>query len=299
MVSGTVAASKTVIKERKRSYWNDVAKRFSRHKLAMVGLAVLVLEVVCVLALPVLLGLDPYSMDPASGFGAPPSAAHILGTDEVGRDVFARIIYGGRTSLFVGLISALISLAIGVPLGLFAGYYKGVAGVLVMRLADVFMSVPSMILVLVLVSVIGPSIQSVTIVIGIMGWPQFARQLYGNVLAVREKDYVQAAVAVGEKDRRIMMKYILPNAFAPVIIAFTFSIASASLQESSLSFLGMGVQLPQASWGNIMYAAQSITVLSQRPWLWLPPGLALLITVLSINFFGDGLRDALDPKTKL
>ncbi|MDO5551694.1 MAG: ABC transporter permease, partial [Lachnospiraceae bacterium] len=188
---------------------------------------------------------------------------------------------------------------IGVPLGLLAGYYKGAAGVLVMRLADVFMSVPSMILVLVLVAVIGPSIESVTIVIGVMGWPQFARQLYGNVLAVREKDYVQAAVAIGEKDGRIMMKYILPNAFAPVIIAFTFSIASAILQESSLSFLGMGVQLPQASWGNIMYAAQSITVLSKRSWLWLPPGLALLITVLSINFLGDGLRDALDPKTRL
>lgn len=299
MSSTTVMAARTAAKERKRSYWNDVIKRFTRHKLAMVGLVVIVLELVCVLVLPALLQLDPYSMDPASGFGAPPSAAHILGTDEVGRDVFARIIYGGQTSLFVGLVSALVSLAIGVPLGLLAGYYRGAAGVLVMRLADVFMSVPSMILVLVLVAVIGPSIQSVTLVIGVMGWPQFARQLYGNVLAVREKDYVQAAVAIGEKNGRIMLKYILPNAFAPVIIAFTFSIASAILQESSLSFLGMGVQLPQASWGNIMYAAQSITILSKRPWLWLPPGLALLITVLSINFFGDGLRDALDPKTKL
>lgn len=288
-----------VTKERKRSYWHDVFKRFSRHKLAMAGLAVIALELVLVLALPLALHLDPYSMNTDSGFGAPPIAAHPLGTDEVGRDVFARIVYGGRTSLFVGLVSALVSLAIGVPLGLLAGYYKGVPGVMVMRLADIFMSVPSMILVLVLVSMIGPSIQSVTIVIGVMGWPQFARQLYGSVLAVREKDYVQAAVAIGEKSWRIILKYILPNAFAPVIITFTFSIASAILQESSLSFLGMGVQLPQASWGNIMYAAQSITVLSQRPWLWVPPGLALLITVLSINFFGDGLRDALDPKTKL
>ena len=150
-----------------------------------------------------------------------------------------------------------------------------------------------------LVAVIGPSIQSVTIVIGIMGWPQFARQLYGNVLSVREKDYVEAAVAIGEKNGRIMRKYILPNAFAPVIITFTFSIASAILQESGLSFLGMGVQTPQASWGNIMYAAQSITILSKKPWMWIPPGVALLLTVLSFNFFGDGLRDALDPKTKL
>ena len=298
-MSHAVSGSRAAPSERKRSYWNDVAMRFSRHKLAMAGLTILALELVCVLVLPLLLHLDPYSMNTGSGFGAPPSAAHLLGTDEVGRDVFARVVYGGRTSLFVGLISALISLAIGVPLGLLAGYYKGIPGVAVMRLADIFMSVPSMILVLVLVAMIGPSIQSVTIVIGVMGWPQFARQLYGSVLAVREKDYVQAAVAIGEKNRRIILKYILPNAFAPVIITFTFSIASAILQESSLSFLGMGVQLPQASWGNIMYAAQSITVLSQRPWLWLPPGLALLVTVLSINFFGDGLRDALDPKTKL
>lgn len=283
----------------RRSYWLDVLERFTRHKLAMAGLMVILAELVFVILLPVVMKMNPYSMDAVGGFGAAPSAAHILGTDDVGRDVFARLIYGGRTSLFVGILSAIISLVIGVPLGLVAGYYKGAPGIVIMRLADVFMSVPSMILVLVLVAVIGPSIQSVTIVIGIMGWPQFARQLYGNVLSVREKDYVEAAVAIGEKNGRIMRKYILPNAFAPVIITFTFSIASAILQESGLSFLGMGVQTPQASWGNIMYSAQSITILSQKPWMWIPPGVALLLTVLSFNFFGDGLRDALDPKTKL
>ena len=294
-----MAANNTAGTSRKRSYWLDVLKRFSRHRLAMAGLAIILVEIVLVLVLPGALRLDPYSMDAIGGFGAAPSAAHCLGTDEVGRDVFSRIVYGGRTSLYVGLLSALISLMIGVPLGVLAGYYQGFAGVLVMRLADVFMSVPSMILVLVLVSVVGPSIESVTIVIGVMGWPQFARQIYGNVLSVREKDYVQAAKAIGERNGRIITKYILPNSFAPVIITFTFSIASAILQESGLSFLGMGVQPPQASWGNIMYAAQSITILSRKPWLWVPAGLALLITVLSINFFGDGLRDALDPKTKL
>lgn len=283
----------------RRSYWRDVLERFTRHKLAMAGLLIILAELVLVILLPMIMKLNPYSMDAVGGFGAAPSAAHILGTDDVGRDLFARLLYGGRTSLFVGILSALISLGIGVPLGLLAGYYRGAPGIVIMRLADVFMSVPSMILVLVLVAVIGPSIQSVTIVIGIMGWPQFARQLYGNVLSVREKDYVEAAVAIGEKNGRIMKKYILPNAFAPVIITFTFSIASAILQESGLSFLGMGVQTPQASWGNIMYAAQSITILSKKPWMWIPPGVALLLTVLSFNFFGDGLRDALDPKTKL
>ena len=283
----------------RRSYWRDVLERFTRHKLAMAGLLIILAELVLVIFLPMIMKLNPYSMDAVGGFGDAPSAAHILGTDDVGRDLFARLLYGGRTSLFVGILSALISLGIGVPLGLLAGYYRGAPGIVIMRLADVFMSVPSMILVLVLVAVIGPSIQSVTIVIGIMGWPQFARQLYGNVLSVREKDYVEAAVAIGEKNGRIMRKYILPNAFAPVIITFTFSIASAILQESGLSFLGMGVQTPQASWGNIMYAAQSITILSKKPWMWIPPGVALLLTVLSFNFFGDGLRDALDPKTKL
>lgn len=283
----------------RRSYWRDVLERFTRHKLAMAGLLIILAELVLVILLPMIMKLNPYSMDAVGGFGAAPSAAHILGTDDVGRDLFARLLYGGRTSLFVGILSALISLGIGVPLGLLAGYYRGAPGIVIMRLADVFMSVPSMILVLVLVAVIGPSIQSVTIVIGIMGWPQFARQLYGNVLSVREKDYVEAAVAIGEKNGRIMRKYILPNAFALVIITFTFSIASAILQESGLSFLGMGVQTPQASWGNIMYAAQSITILSKKPWMWIPPGVALLLTVLSFNFFGDGLRDALDPKTKL
>lgn len=285
--------------ERKRSYLFDVQKRFIRHTLAMTGLINILVLIIFVLILPVVMKLDPYSMDIVSGFGAAPSSEHILGTDEVGRDVFSRMVYGGRVSLYVGFLSALISLCIGVPLGLVAGYYQKAAGIVIMRLADVFMSVPAMILVLVLVSVIGPSIQSVTIVIGVMGWPQFARQQYGSVLAVREMDYVLAARAVGEKNFSIMRRYIMPNAIAPVIITFTFSIASAILQESSLSFLGLGVQPPEASWGNIMYAAQSVTILSQKLWLWIPPGLALLITVLSINFLGDGLRDALDPKMKL
>lgn len=281
--------------ERKRHYIGDVLKRFSQHRLAMVGVAVLTLLIVLILVLPLLMGLDPYKLNIRAGFGASPSRDFILGTDDVGRDVFARLVYGGRTSLYVGFLSALISLCIGAPLGLLAGYYQGKPGILIMRLSDIFMSVPSMVLVLVLVSVIGPSIESVTIVIGIMGWPAFARQLYGGVIKVRGMDYVLAARAIGEKNRSIMCRYILPNAIAPIIITFTFSIASSILQESGLSFLGLGVQPPQASWGNILNAAQSITVLTNKPWQWIPPGIALLVTVLCINFIGDGLRDALDP----
>lgn len=282
---------------KRSSYFRDVAGRFKTHKLAMAGMCILLLELLLLVFLPVVMDLEPYEI--YSGFGASPSREHILGTDNTGRDLFARLIYGGRTSLYVGVVSTLISFAVGVPLGMLAGYYRGPVEAVIMRLADVFMSFPSMVFILVLVSVLGPSLSTATIVIGIMGWPGFARQLYGSVLSVREKEYVEAAKAVGTKNLPIMIRYILPNSFAPILIAFTFGVASAILQESGLSFLGMGVQVPKASWGNMLYAAQSVSVIATRPWMWVPPGICLLVTVLSINLFGDGLRDALDPKMKL
>lgn len=294
-MSETIAV-KTAVK--KDSYYRDVLKKFTAHKLAMLGLAVILLEVFLVVVLPIVMKLDPYSSD-VLAFDAAPSAAHLLGTDDTGRDVFARLIYGGRVSLLVGLLSAIISLCIGVPLGLLAGYYKGIWETIVMRAADIFMSFPSMILILVLVALIGPSVWTVTIVIGVLGWTDFAKLIYGNVLSVREKEYVEAAKAVGTKDLPLLLKYVVPNAFAPILINFTFRTAQAIIQESALSFLGMGVQPPQASWGNILYAAQSITVLSSKPWLWVPPGILLILTVSSINFIGDGIRDALDSKVKI
>ena len=285
-------STKTV--EKKDSYYRDVLRKFTAHKLAMIGVAVILLEVILVIVLPMIMKLDPYTSD-ILAFSAKPGAGHILGTDDTGRDVFARLVYGGRISLLVGLLSAIISLCIGVPLGLIAGYYKGIWESIVMRTADIFMSFPSMILILVLVSVIGPSVWTVTLVIGILGWTDFAKLIYGNVLSVREKEYVESAKAVGTKDIPLLIKYVIPNAFAPILITFTFRTAQAIIQESALSFLGMG----EASWGNILYAAQSITVLSSRPWLWVPPGILLVLTVSSINFIGDGIRDALDAKTKI
>lgn len=285
-------------KRESESYLSEVINKLTEHKMAMAGLFVLILEVILVLVLPVLMHLDPYNSD-YMAFSASPSAAHLLGTDAIGRDVFSRLVYGGRTSLLVGLLSTLISCAIGVPLGLAAGYFRGKIEIAIMRVADIFMSFPSIVLILVLVAVVGPSIWSVTLVIGVLGWTQFARLIYANVLSVSEKEYVESARAIGTSGWQIITKYILPNSFAPILIAITFQMASAILMESSLSFLGMGVQPPEASWGNMLYDAQSITVLSQRLWLWVPPGLALLITVLSINFLGDGVRDALDPKIRL
>ena len=271
-------STKTV--EKKDSYYRDVLRKFTAHKLAMIGVAVILLEVILVIVLPMIMKLDPYTSD-ILAFSAKPGAGHILGTDDTGRDVFARLVYGGRISLLVGLLS---------------GYYKGIWETIVMRTADIFMSFPSMILILVLVSVIGPSVWTVTLVIGILGWTDFAKLIYGNVLSVREKEYVESAKAVGTKDIPLLIKYVIPNAFAPILINFTFRTAQAIIQESALSFLGMGVQPPEASWGNILYAAQSITVLSSRPWLWVPPGILLVLTVSGINFIGDGIRDALDAK---
>lgn len=285
-------------KENKSSYFQDVLKRFLAHKLAMFGTIVLIIEILSVIILPSVMKLDPYSMDYAN-FGGAPSAQHLLGCDDVGRDLFARLIYGGRVSLMVGICSALVSLVIGVPLGLIAGYFRGWAETIIMRCADVFMSFPTMILILVLASVLGQSVTTVTLVIGFLGWTEFARLIYASVLSIREKDYVESAKAIGSKNGEILLRYVLPNSFAPVIISFTFRTAQAIITESSLSFLGLGVQPPEASWGNILYYAQSISVLSSKLYMWVPAGVVLVLTVLSINFIGDGIRDALDTKMKI
>lgn len=278
-----------------KSYYQDVLRKFCQHKLAMFGLTVLILEVIAILFIPWIFQLDPYQS--VGSFNAAPSASHLLGTDSVGRDLLARVLHGGRISLYVGVTSAFISVIIGLPLGLIAGFFRGIPEMIIMRLADMFMSFPSMILILALAAALGPSVNVLTLILGFLGWPEIARLLYANVLSIKEKEYVESAVAIGTSTLDIMLKYIIPNGITPVLIAFTFRTAASILQESSLSFLGLGVPAPTASWGNIIYEAQSISVLSQRPWVWLPPGLLLLATVLSINFFGDGLRDALDTKT--
>lgn len=281
-----------------RIFYKELLERFMTHKLAVVSVFVLLLEILLVIFLPMVMHLEPNTMDFAAGFYAAPSNAHILGTDSVGRDVFARLVYGGRISLTIGIVSALFAMVIGIPAGLAAGYFRGPVEAVVMRLVDVFMSFPSILLVLVLVSVFGQSVMNIALVIGFMGWTSFARLIHGKVLSVRESEYVEAARSNGVSALVIMTKYLLPNSFAPCLISLTFRTAAAILTEASLSFLGYGVKLPQASWGNLIYDAQSVTIMSTKPWIWIAPGLAIIITVLSINFIGDGLRDALDPKTQ-
>lgn len=281
----------------KSAYFRDTLQKFSRHKLAVIGLTIVIVEILLLVILPYIMKFNPNEL--SADYNVGPCKEHLLGTDNYGRDTFSRLIYGGRTSLGIGFVAVLVQAAIGIPLGVIAGYYRGAIETLVMRLADMFQSIPSMCLNIVLVSILSPSAKTLIIVIGVMGWPSFARLLYAKVISVREKEYVEGARSAGITDGIIMLRYILPNAVSPALVAFTFGIPSAILSESALSFLGLGIQIPQASWGNMLNAAQSVAVISSYPWLWIPPGICIFITLISINLFGDGLRDALDPKTKI
>jgi peptide/nickel transport system permease protein len=264
-----------------------IMRRFLKHKLAVAGLIIFSLIVLVAVFAPL---LAPYSPTAVQGeFAAAPSAAHILGTDQVGRDLLSRLIYASRVSLAVGIGAVAIYIAIGTVLGAIAGYFGKWVDAIIMRLTDVFMSFPYLMVILVLVSIVGPSLINLIVVIGLLGWPSVARLVRGSVLAVKEMDYIKSGVALGFTAPKILFQHILVNA--------TFGVASAIILETSLSFLGMGVQPPTASWGNMLTEAQSLTVLGTQPWLWIPPGLMIVLSVLSINFMGDGLRDALDPKS--
>lgn len=275
---------------------NQAVKKFMHNRKAVLGLIIVCFLVLAVILMPIFMKLDPYTTDRAVGFNKAPCPGHLLGTDDVGRDLFARLLYGGRISLFVGIMSTIISVLIGIPLGLIAGYFRGIAETVIMRVADAFMSFPTMVLILVLVAVFGPSILTVTVVIGVLGWTAIAKLIYGNVLSIREREYIQATKAIGMSTPKILLSEVLPNAIPPVWANISFRVAGAILTESSLSFLGMGVQTPQASWGNIIFAAQNLLVLTARPWVWFPPGICIILVVVGFNFIGEGVRDALDPK---
>ena len=274
-----------------------VWRRFVRHRLAVASLGLLIIIAATVIAAPL---LTPYSPIKFVGSGEDrPSREHPLGTDRLGRDVWSRLVYGGRASLSVGIVAVAISMVITIVLGCLAGYYGGWVDMLIMRITDVMMVFPGLILIMVVVSVIGPSIYNVMAVIGILGWTGTTRLLRGQILSVREWDFVTAARCIGVSDRHIMLRHILPNALAPLLVAATFGIAGAILTEAGLSYLGLGVLPPAPSWGSMLNGAQSIYILENFWWLWLPPGIAVFVTVLAINFLGDGLRDALDPRMSL
>lgn len=272
----------------------QVWSRFIRHKLALVGLVVTLLLILVALLAPLLAPNDPKEV--TGIFSAAPSAKHWLGTDQVGRDVVSRLIYATRVSLIVGFVTVALYVTFGTLVGIVSAYFGGWLDMAVMRITDMFMAFPFLMVILVIISVLGSNMTTIILVLALFSWPGVARLVRGSVLAIKQLDYVKAGVALGLSTPRILFQHIFPNAIGPIIVNATFGIASAIMSEAGLSFLGMGVQPPTASWGNMLTDAQSLTVLTDQPWLWVPPGAMILITVLAINFVGDGLRDALDSR---
>jgi peptide/nickel transport system permease protein len=270
-------------------------RRLMRRKGAVFGLAVLALFVACAALAPLISPYDPI----AQGWTAvrkPPSMLHLLGTDDVGRDVLTRVIFGARASLLAGVISVAIALAVGVPLGLTAGYLGGPIDALLGRITDAMLACPFLILAIALAAFLGPSLGNAMIAIGITTTPIFVRLTRGEVMAVKVEDYVEAARAVGNPRWRIALFHILPNIMPPLLVQATLSIATAIVAEASLSFLGLGQQPPAPSWGSMLNSAQRFLI--NAPWMAVWPGLAIFLTVLSFNLVGDGLRDALDPRER-
>jgi len=274
-------------------------RRFRRHKLAVLSAVVLAVLIISVIFAPLIAPIHPFEIDVETGIYHPPNANNWLGTDSVARDVWSRLIYGGRVSLSVGVAAITIRLLIGTLIGGIAGYYGGPVDSVLMRITDVFLALPTLIIVLAVVSLLGPSIRNLILVIGFLGWGSTSRLVRGQFLSLREKDYVMAAHCIGTQDWRIMMRHILPNLVGPLTVAATFGVADAILLEAALSYLGLGVQVPTPSWGNMLEGAKQVSILKSRPWIWVPPGFMIAIIVLSINIMGDGLRDALDPRAAL
>ena len=270
-------------------------RRLKERRGAMLGLAVVVVIALCAILAPLIAPYDP-AQQSWTAVRKAPSAAHWFGTDEVGRDVLARIVYGARASLAAGLVSIAIALAIGAPLGLVAGYAGGVVDGLISRVVDAMLACPFLILAIALAAFLGPSLTNAMIAIGVTAAPTFVRLTRGQVLSVKGEDYVDAARAAGNRPWRIAVGHILPNVMPQLLVQATLTVATAIIAEASLSFLGLGQQPPAPSWGSMLNSAQRFLV--NAPWMAVFPGLAIFVTVLSFNLLGDGLRDALDPRAK-
>jgi peptide/nickel transport system permease protein len=278
-------------------------RRLFSHKLAMLGCVVLAVMVVCAVFAPFLWSMNPNTIDQVNWSGyplAPGVGGHPLGTDESGRDLLARLMYGARISLVVALGAVVMQIVLGTILGAVAGYFGGWVDYVIMRLADVFLSIPLLPLLLVLTAIVegtsskaALSFTAIIVIIGGLSWPSTTRLLRADFLSLREKEYVEAARAIGCGDTRIIMRHLLPNALGPIIVQATLAIADVIILESTLSFLGFGIQPPTASWGNMLANAEANMPIA--PWAAVFPGLCIFVTVLAANYIGDGLRDAFDP----
>ena len=267
--------------------------RLQANRLAMLGALVVVILIVVALFAPIIAPHDPYAIN-VDAILLPPSFSHPFGTDELGRDVFSRMVYGSRVSLQVGFVAAGLATLVGVILGALAGYYGGKVEALIMRFTDMMLCFPTFFLILAVIALLEPSILNIMAVIGLTSWMGVARLVRAEFLTLKERDYVVAARSLGASDKRIIFRHILPNAMAPDLVAHTLGVAGAILTESGLSFLGLGVQPPLASWGNILNQGKANIEIAW--WLSLFPGLAILVTVLGYNLLGEGIRDALDPR---
>ena len=259
------------------TYLQSVIRRFKYHKAGVVSLVIVAVIIVFSVLAPFISPYDPNAINPE--FSAPPSAAHLLGTDSIGRDMLSRLLYGTRVSLLVGFLATVLSTGIGVILGLMV------------------MSFPYILLILVAGAIFEPGMWNIILILGFVDWPGVTRLVRGNVMALKEQDFVKSSMIAGMPQSYIMASDILPNTVAPILVFATSVMAISILDEATLSFLGMGVQPPDASLGNLLNGAESITVLTQMPWMWLSPGLMIVVLVICVNFIGDALRDAMDPTT--
>lgn len=274
-----------------------MAKDIFTNRQVMCGLVIILVMFSVAVFAPLIATHDPYETDVSPEARLqPPSRAHLFGTDDLGRDIFSRMVYGARISLTVGFIAVFIMLVIGVTLGALAGYYGGRVDAFIMRIVETLLCVPRLYLILIMLVIFGPSIVSVMIVIGLTSWTGLARLVRAEFLSLRERDFVAAAKAMGASDTRIIFRHILPNTMGIIFVTATLSVGSAVLIESGLSFLGLGVQIPTPTWGNILTTGRNY--LDYAWWMMLFPGLAILVTVLSFNMVGDGLRNILDPRMK-
>jgi len=272
-------------------------RRFMRNKLAIAGLVVLTLIVCASVFAPLLTEYDPEEANLLM-VEQKPSSDHILGTDSSGRDNFARLLYGSRISLTIGFSAMLFTVLIGLIMGAVSGYYGGIIDNIVMRITDLILALPFIVLAMTIMALLEKvTIGLFIVIIAVTAWPSLARIVRGTFLSLREQEFVLGARAIGARDSRIIFRHFIPNAIGPIIVNATLMMASMILFESGLSFIGMGIPQPTPTWGNMISEAQNIRVLRYHPEAWIPPGLSILITVLAINFIGDGLRDAFDPKS--
>jgi peptide/nickel transport system permease protein len=278
------------------SPWADVRRQLFRDRLAVLGIIILALLILTAVFAPLIAPFDPYEMNLGENLKPPGIDGHLLGTDELGRDIFSRLIYGSRISLTVGLIVVGIAGTIGVTLGAISGYYGGMVDNAIMRIVDIVLAFPFLVLAIAVVSIVGASLTNMMIVLGCVSWIGYTRLVRGQVLALREQQFVTAARAIGAGDLDIIFNHIMPNTLGVVIVQATFGVAIAIIAASALSFLGMGAQPPTAEWGAMLSVAKKH--MRHHPTMAIAPGMAIMITVLAINLVGDALRDALDPRLR-